>query len=318
MKRVDDEIAFHLEMLTRDLIASGMPPDQARAEALRRFGDASVVRGAAAGARRPIVDTLLTILAFAVVLCAHRLLWYLPAYRSLHEQRPYYVAESLKNAMEVAVCVAALLLMRRRRILDALAIDGRLPGALLFGLASAWPMLIGFAIANRSHVTDWISVGYLAFFSPFIEELTTRGFAFRALRRAGWPLWPAAIACAMLTGIAHIEKGQTAAQILGLFLLSGAGGLTLCWLLERWQSIWFGFALHALMNFSWELFNVAPTALGGWYAFTLQTASVLLPILITLRLTRSRRRATLRRSQPNSPPPDLACRRMLAARAVST
>ncbi len=36
---VDDELAFHLEMTTRELIASGMTRDQARAEAERRFGD---------------------------------------------------------------------------------------------------------------------------------------------------------------------------------------------------------------------------------------------------------------------------------------
>jgi len=36
---VEDEIAFHLEMRERDLIARGLEPAQARAEARRRFGD---------------------------------------------------------------------------------------------------------------------------------------------------------------------------------------------------------------------------------------------------------------------------------------
>lgn len=36
---VSDELGFHLEMRTRELIAKGMHPDRARAEALRRFGD---------------------------------------------------------------------------------------------------------------------------------------------------------------------------------------------------------------------------------------------------------------------------------------
>ena len=38
---VDDEIAFHLEMRERELVALGMNPDAARAEARRRFGDRS-------------------------------------------------------------------------------------------------------------------------------------------------------------------------------------------------------------------------------------------------------------------------------------
>ena len=36
---VDDEIAFHLEMRVAELTARGMSPDEARADALRRFGD---------------------------------------------------------------------------------------------------------------------------------------------------------------------------------------------------------------------------------------------------------------------------------------
>jgi predicted permease len=36
---VDEELAFHLEMRTREYVAPGGPPAEARAEALRRFGD---------------------------------------------------------------------------------------------------------------------------------------------------------------------------------------------------------------------------------------------------------------------------------------
>jgi predicted permease len=41
---VDDEIAFHLDMRTQRLIACGMPPEAARREALRQFGDLEGVR----------------------------------------------------------------------------------------------------------------------------------------------------------------------------------------------------------------------------------------------------------------------------------
>src|SRR5205085_1162886 len=41
---VDDELAFHLDMHTQRLIACGMPPDAARREALRQFGDIESVR----------------------------------------------------------------------------------------------------------------------------------------------------------------------------------------------------------------------------------------------------------------------------------
>ena len=40
----DEELAFHLEMRTRELIADGMDPPAARREAARRFGDLGRMR----------------------------------------------------------------------------------------------------------------------------------------------------------------------------------------------------------------------------------------------------------------------------------
>ncbi|MGZ8412679.1 MAG: ADOP family duplicated permease, partial [Gemmatirosa sp.] len=41
---VDEELAFHVDMLAAELVAAGRPPDQARDEALRRFGDLEALR----------------------------------------------------------------------------------------------------------------------------------------------------------------------------------------------------------------------------------------------------------------------------------
>ncbi len=41
---VEDELQFHLDMRTRELITRGMDPEQARAEALRRFGNLERIR----------------------------------------------------------------------------------------------------------------------------------------------------------------------------------------------------------------------------------------------------------------------------------
>ena len=43
-RQVDDELAFHFGMWVDELVARGMTPEQARAEAERRFGDVSKVR----------------------------------------------------------------------------------------------------------------------------------------------------------------------------------------------------------------------------------------------------------------------------------
>src|SRR5689334_9815401 len=43
-REVDDELAFHIEMRTRQLVAKGLTAEQARREALRQFGDMTSVR----------------------------------------------------------------------------------------------------------------------------------------------------------------------------------------------------------------------------------------------------------------------------------
>src|SRR5688572_12267364 len=42
--RVDDEIDFHVDMLAEQLVAEGHPPEEARHEALRRFGNRDGIR----------------------------------------------------------------------------------------------------------------------------------------------------------------------------------------------------------------------------------------------------------------------------------
>ena len=73
-----------------------------------------------------------------------------------------------------------------------------------------------------------------------------------------------------------------------MFILTGAGGVTLAWLVYRWQNLWVAVALHICMNLWWELFSVAKTAIGGWFSFMLQNLTMLLAIFITLYRTRSR------------------------------
>ncbi|MGH7539373.1 MAG: permease prefix domain 1-containing protein, partial [Gemmatimonadota bacterium] len=46
---LDDEIAFHLDMRTEDLVKRGMDPAEAREHAVREFGDVDAARRALAG-----------------------------------------------------------------------------------------------------------------------------------------------------------------------------------------------------------------------------------------------------------------------------
>src|SRR5688572_4972240 len=43
-RQIDDELAFHFAMCVDELVTRGMTPEQAKAEAERRFGDVAAVR----------------------------------------------------------------------------------------------------------------------------------------------------------------------------------------------------------------------------------------------------------------------------------
>ncbi|MEP6491934.1 MAG: ABC transporter permease [bacterium] len=55
-RAVDDELRFHFDMTMRELMANGMTPDQARAEAQRRFGNAQQTRERLAAIDRSVVE----------------------------------------------------------------------------------------------------------------------------------------------------------------------------------------------------------------------------------------------------------------------
>jgi membrane protease YdiL (CAAX protease family) len=156
-------------------------------------------------------------------------------------------------------------------------------------------MLIGFAITRSltPHIEIlpvlFLTVLFLTGLSPLVEEIEFRGFGVRQLQRGtGWPFWVAVWPSALLSGLGHVEQGQSLKEMAGLFLLTGAGVVTFAWLVYRWQNLWVAAALHICMNLWWELFSVAQTAIGGWFPFALQNLTMLLAILVTLCWIRSK------------------------------
>src|SRR6186713_1485483 len=55
-RAVDDELLFHFDMTMRDLMATGMTPDEARKETERRFGDVQRTRERLARIDRSLVE----------------------------------------------------------------------------------------------------------------------------------------------------------------------------------------------------------------------------------------------------------------------
>lgn len=82
---------------------------------------------------------------------------------------------------------------------------------------------------------------------PLAEEIMFRGFLFSSLR-AKYKFWPATIATGVLFGIAHLQFGSGAPLLwvaaIDTFILS----CFLCYLKEKYNSIWPAVFLHAIKN----------------------------------------------------------------------
>ena len=242
--------------------------------------------------RRWIIAAV-TLAVLIVINYDHEILSSVAAYRDLHSTHPFYFAESLDKIGGVIVCCLALWLTRRtglRGICDELGLSNFTLTATAFGVGVSLPMLLGFAITRglAPHI-DPLALLFLTVFSPIVEEIEFRGFGVRQLQRGtGWPFWAVVWPSAVLFGYGHIERGQSWMEMAGLFLLTGTGGVVFAWLVYRWQTLWVAVLLHICMNLWWELFSVSKSAVGGWFPFALQTFTIILAILGTLRLTSSK------------------------------
>jgi len=228
-----------------------------------------------------------TIAVLVVASHAHEILSRVSAYRWLHTHHPFYLAEGIDKIGAAAACLLAVSFMYRtglRGAIRQLGLSAPLLPAIVFALIASLPMLIGFADTRSltPHI-QLIPLLFLTVLSPLVEEIEFRGFGVIQLQRGtGCLFWVVVWPSALLFGYGHIETGQSVQEMIELFLLLVAGGVTFAWLVYRWQSLWVAVALHICMNLWWELFSIAKSAIGGWLPFILQTLTMLLAIIITL------------------------------------
>lgn len=121
---------------------------------------------------------------------------------------------------------------------------------------------------------------------PFVEEVFFRGYLFRQARRwAGAPFLLAALASSLLFGANHFDQGDSLADSFMNAAITFGGGVLFCWLVERWNSIWPGFVVHAGLNVAWTLYTLGDNAVGGSMGNIARLAVILVAIGGTLALT---------------------------------
>ncbi len=259
------------------------------------------------------MKSILILIAYVAAVWMQSILRNFHAYRVLYGMFPYYLPETFKAFLAVGLCVLLARALYGKG--DHFLMRQGFSRGLLFGFVASLPMLLAFALTRQIHTKDAIGATFLAVWFPLGEEVISRGFAFRLLyERERWRWWMASAIVAAVTGAAHIEKSQTSLEVLGLFAYTAAGAGILCWLLARWQSMWFPFWLHCCMNLWWEVFSVSRIALGGWFPFVAQTVVLVAAVVITVKMTPS---LSLRGNEPDLESEDVSVDRSFHCRGLS-
>ena len=212
-------------------------------------------------------------------------------YRALYARFPFYVPESGKSLLQIAVCIAAVRILWVRNAIRAaseLGLTSSVRQGVLFGVVAASPMYVGLALTTPLPAeSNLAATAYLAGLAPLAEEALYRGFLCGLLcTRGRLPPWAALTIQAAFFGWGHIQQGASVGESAALFALITVGGFLFGWFFLRWaNNVWIPFFLHAFMSLSWEVFQVSENALGGWFPFSLQAGSLLLGIVITIRWT---------------------------------
>lgn len=157
---------------------------------------------------------------------------------------------------------------------------------LLFSMVTVLPMLISSAIIGQiGEDFNLLGLIHQTLFAGFMEEYLFRGFLFGILfRKAGWGFIPASILGALIFGLGHIYQGSTLLETTGVFFITAIGAVWFAWLYIEWNNnLWVPIFLHILMNFSWGLFEVSSTALGGFYTNLFRIITIALTIIITVK-----------------------------------
>lgn len=164
------------------------------------------------------------------------------------------------------------------------------------------PMTLPFALYGVMFVTTGILCLFFAPFAdtlsssdilwrgigaPITEEVVFRGLAIGALMMmAGWRFLPAALAPAIVFGLAHMTQETPFVESAGITAITGVGGLLFGWMFVRWGfNLWPAILAHIGLNSIWEVFALGDTALGGWFGNGLRLFLVFLLVISSLRFT---------------------------------
>lgn len=191
----------------------------------------------------------------------------------------------------VLIVIFLLIFLKPKDILSALGLTRPVRG-LVVGLAITLPMGIGYAIVSQLN-PDISAMDLLnqALMPGLYEEFVYRAFLFGLLFRfCGWGFIPAGLLSALIFGGAHLYQANDLGSALGIFAVTGIGGLWFAWLYIEWdKNLFVPIVAHILMNAYWGIFSMGTNALGGVYGNVFRSMTIALSIFLTVRYIKKRK-----------------------------
>ncbi len=185
----------------------------------------------------------------------------------------------------IPLFIAARLISPEENIFRNLGLSGNMLIALGLACFFALPMFIGgfffFQLSDEFKIENLIAHTIVI---GFIEELYYRGFLFgQFFKHTKLGFIPAILLGAILFASGHLYQSQDPAELMGIFAVTFMGAVLFAWLYVEWNyNLWVPIFLHALMNMSWEIFNMDDSALGGLNANVFRALTIALAIVFTL------------------------------------
>jgi|GEM_PF-5789211 uncharacterized protein len=196
--------------------------------------------------------------------------------------------------------VAGLILHQKfRPALESIGWHRPVTAGAAVGMLGALPMGLVLAMTHNLSATalaDPLRLLETSLGAALREETFFRGLIFINLwRHSRLKFKGAMLVSALLFGAAHLPgQWQTASatSLLGIAVLTAAGGAFYAWLVAQWQSLWLAISLHAGMNLFWSLFAVGShAAASGSTGQTSRIVTIVFMVVITELRRRKRERA---------------------------
>jgi membrane protease YdiL (CAAX protease family) len=179
-----------------------------------------------------------------------------------------------------------------RRMFAALGLTAAPGRALVFAFACSAIVLAWLLATATPNPLERLPLELMrsAILPGIAEELLFRAFLFGFLFRfAGWGFLPAALLSALVFGIEHLYQARDPLEALGVFLVTGLGGLWWSWLLVEWRwNVWVPIAFHVLLNGYFVMFDAADNAMGGAMFVLVRLACLLVSVAVTIVIARRR------------------------------